>query len=60
MGTTIPKSFSQITKFTNLITFLFQGVCPQGKTGPISQHLCVCVCVCVCVCIIVLIGLYYV
>ena len=43
MGTTIPKVFSQITKFTNLITFLFQGAYPQGKTGPIPQHLCLCV-----------------
>ena len=33
----------QTIKFTNLITLLFQGVYPQGKTGPISQHLCVCV-----------------
>lgn len=43
MRTTILKFFSQTTKFTNLITLLFQGVSPQGKTGPISQHLCVCV-----------------
>ena len=40
MRTIIPKIFSQTTKFGNLITFLFQGVYPQGKTGLISQHLC--------------------
>ena len=42
MRTTIPKIFLQITKFTNSITFLFQGIYSQGKTDPISQHLCVC------------------
>ena len=42
MGTTIPKSFSQITKITNLITFLFQGVYSQSKTSPISAFVCVC------------------